>query len=365
MEPVVLGAPRVSAYRIPTDFPESDGTLAWDSTILVLVEVDAGGKHGLGYSYADTATAVLVRDKLTAVVEGRDALDISATWQALVGTIRNLGRSGIASMAISAIDVALWDLKAKLLELSIAQLLGQVRDAAPVYGSGGFTSYPNHRLCEQLAGWAGEGIGMVKMKVGREPARDPERVAAARSAIGDEVQLFVDANGAYARKQALRLARIFAEAGVTWYEEPVSFDDLAGLHLLRDRAPPGMDIAAGEYGYDAWYFRRMLAAEAVDVLQADASRCGGITGFMQAAALAQAFQLPLSAHCAPSLHAHPACAAPTLRHIEYFHDHARIEHMLFDGAPDPVDGVLRPEPANPGLGLAFKHADAKQYEIAL
>lgn len=363
METIALGKPRVSTYTIPTDGHESDGTLSWDTTTLVLVEIYAAGRCALGYSYADTATAALIRDTLAAVVAGRNALDIAGAWEAMTRTIRNLGRPGIASMAISAVDNALWDMKAKLLGLPLCQLLGMVRACAPVYGSGGFTSYDEARLCAQLGGWADDGIGMVKMKVGRAPESDPDRVALARDAVGDGVELFVDANGAYSRKQALLLASVFADHGVAWFEEPVSSDDLAGLRLLRDRAPDGMDIAAGEYGYDAWYFGRMLTAGAVDVSQADATRCAGITGFMQAAALADAFQIPLSAHCAPSIHAHPACAALRLRHIEYFYDHARIEHMLFDGALTPVDGALHPDLSRPGLGLEFKRQDAARYEV--
>ncbi|MGH8213880.1 MAG: enolase C-terminal domain-like protein [Rhodanobacteraceae bacterium] len=361
MEKILLSAPRASAYTVPTDAPESDGTLEWDSTTLVLVEVQAGGKRGTGYSYADISTAVLVRDLLGKVIEGRDAMDIAGAWSAMLASIRNLGRPGIASMAISAVDNALWDLKARLLDLPLFKLLGAVRASAPIYGSGGFTSYTDAQLRAQLSGWVGEGLTMAKIKIGREPQRDIARVGAARDAIGGEAQLFVDANGAYSRKQALNLARSFAEYDVAWFEEPVSSDDLEGLRLLRDRAPSEMDIAAGEYGYDPIYFRRMLQAGAVDVLQADATRCAGISGFMRASALCEAFNLPLSAHCAPALHTHPACAARSLRHIEYFHDHVRIESMLFDGVPKPVDGELRPDATRPGIGLEFRHKDAERY----
>ncbi|MGA9342077.1 MAG: enolase C-terminal domain-like protein [Rhodanobacteraceae bacterium] len=364
MEAVKLGPPRVSVYAVPTDAPESDGTLEWDSTTLVLVRIDAGDRHGIGYTYADSATAILIRDKLADIVEGRNALDIPGAWSAMVHAIRNLGRPGIASMAISAVDSALWDLKAKLLDLPLCKLLGLVRDAAPVYGSGGFTSYTEQQLRDQLGGWMRDGIRMVKMKVGREPQRDPQRVEVARDAIGDEVQLFVDANGAYSCKQGLKLAGKFAAMGVSWFEEPRPSEDLDGLRLMRDRAPAAMDIAAGEYGYDATYFRSMLEAGAVDVLQADATRCAGITGFMQTSALCEAFMLPLSAHCAPSVHVHPACAARPLRHIEYFHDHVRIEHMLFDGALAPVDGALHPDLSRPGLGLEFKQQDAERYRTS-
>jgi L-alanine-DL-glutamate epimerase-like enolase superfamily enzyme len=363
---VEVGVERVdvSVFVVPTDLPEADGTFAWDKTTLVLVEVTAGGVRSLGYTYADTATARLVKDSLAPVVVGRDAMNVAGAWAAMVRAIRNLGRPGVASMAISAVDAALWDLKARLLDLPLVTLLGAVRDGVPVYGSGGFTSYSLDQLQGQLGGWVSEGIPRVKMKVGTRPEDDLDRVRAAREAIGRDAELFVDANGAYSRKQALAFAEKFrSDWGVSWFEEPVSSDDLEGLRLMRDRAPAGMEIAAGEYGYDLFYFRRMLEAGAVDVLQADASRCGGVTGFLRAATLCEARPLPLSAHCAPSLHAHPACAAPTLRHIEYFHDHVRIEQVLFDGALTPSGGELRPDLSRPGMGLELKRADAARFAV--
>lgn len=353
----------VTAYRIPTDGPEADGTLSWDSTTLVLVRVTAGDCEGLGYTYGHHCLTELIRDKLAAVVTGQNALAVSGLWQAMHRQLRNLGRPGLSAMAVAAVDVALWDLKARLCELPLVSLLGAVQEAVPVYGSGGFTSYTREQLQQQLAGWVQAGIGQVKMKVGSAADTDLQRVRAAREAIGPQTALMVDANGAYDRKQALLLAEGFAVYGVNWFEEPVSSDDLEGLRLLRDRAPAGMAIAAGEYGYDSLYFRRMLAAGAVDVLQADLTRCGGITGFMQAAALCQAHGIPLSAHTAPALHAHPACAVNGFRHIEYFHDHARIEQMLFDGLPGLHDGVLQPDLSRPGLGLSLREADAARYQL--
>ena len=352
----------VSAYVVPTATPESDGTLEWNATTLVLVECEAAHTHGVGFTYADTATARLIADKLRALVIDRDAFAIADCWNAMVRQIRNLGRPGIASMAIAAVDNALWDLKARLLEVPLVRLLGEVRRAVPVYGSGGFTSYSTEALVAQLSGWVDRDIARVKMKVGRDPAADRERVRTARKAIGD-AELFVDANGAYARKQALALASAFNSAGVSWFEEPVSSDDLDGLRLLRDTAPPGMDITAGEYGYDLGYFRAMLQAGAVDVLQADATRCAGITGFMRVAALCEAFRVPLSSHCAPSIHVHPCCAATPVRHLEYFHDHVRIEEMLFDGALAARRGMLEPDRSRPGMGLDFKRADAARYAV--
>ena len=354
----------VSAYTVPTDYPESDGTYIWDKTTIVIVEASAGGKRGLGYTYADLATAKLIQEMLIPVVQERDAMDVPGAWLAMVESIRNLGRPGIASMAISAVDAALWDVKARLLDVALVTLLGAVRETVPIYGSGGFTSYSREQLQRQLGDWAADGIPRVKMKIGRKPDDDPVRVANAREAIGPDTELFVDANGAYSRKDALALADIFAaESGVTWFEEPVSSDDLDGLRLIRDRAPAGMDIAAGEYGYDLWYFRRMLDAGAVDVLQADATRCAGITGFMRVGALVEARSMPLSSHCGPSLHVHPCCAVSNFRHMEYFHDHVRIERMFFDGVPTPLHGALRPDRSRPGMGLEFKRSDAAKYAV--
>ncbi|HVV83846.1 MAG TPA: enolase C-terminal domain-like protein [Kofleriaceae bacterium] len=358
-----IASVEAAAYRIPTDRPEADGTFAWDATTLVVVHTTAGGVRGVGYTYGSPAIVPLVRDELAARIAGRDAMAIEGAWNALVAAVRNLGRPGLAATAISAIDASLWDLKAKLLGLPLVTLLGEVRPRAAVYGSGGFTSYSEAELCEQLAGWAAGGISRVKMKVGSAPHDDAARVAAARRALGDGPELMVDANGAYHRAQAIGLAHAFAPHGVTWFEEPVSSDDVAGLRCVREREPPGMAIAAGEYGWDAFCFRRLLEAGAVDVLQADATRCLGITGFLAAARLCQAFGVPLSAHCAPTLHAHPACAATPLVHVEYFHDHVRLERMLFDGFPSGDGGWLEPDRTRPGLGIELKAADARRYAL--
>lgn len=353
----------VSAFTVPVESPESDGTIEWDATTLVLVHVTAGGKTGLGYSYADVAAAQLIAKTLAPKIRGSNALATGNAWQAMVRSIRNLGRPGISSMAISAVDNALWDLKGKHLGLSVAALLGQVRPQIMAYGSGGFTSYSDRKLVDQLAGWANDGLLAVKMKIGRDAAADVRRVKLVREAIGPHVELFVDANGAYSRKQALLQAGRFAESGVAWFEEPVSSDDLEGLRLIRDQGPAGMAIAAGEYGYDAPYFRRMLSAQAVDVQQADATRCAGITGFLQADALCESFCMPLSAHCAPSLHAHACCAAQRAIHTEYFFDHVRIERMAFEGAIQAKAGMLQPDLSQPGLGLVWKEADMRRFQV--
>lgn len=353
----------VSAYKIPTDFPEADGTFAWESTTIVVVEIRAGGQQGIGYTYSNEAAGLLIHSMLSPLLKGQNVMAIQKAWIAITQKIRNQGRPGITSTAISAVDVALWDLKAKLLDLPLVTLLGPSKNGIPVYGSGGFTSYPIPKLQEQLRDWVATGISRVKMKIGTHPSEDLDRVKAAREAIGPETELFVDANGAYSRKEALSFAEQFAPLGVKWFEEPVSSDDLEGLRLIRDRGPAGMAIAAGEYGYDPFYFRHMLEAGAVDVLMADGTRCGGITGFLGVDRLCEAYGQPLSAHTSPSIHMHACCAGLSTIHIEYFHDHVRIEQLLFDGVMVPRQGILYPDLSRSGLGLEFKRKDAEQWRV--
>jgi L-alanine-DL-glutamate epimerase-like enolase superfamily enzyme len=352
----------VAAYRVPTDEPESDGTAEWDATTIVVVEAHGGGETGLGYTYCDAAAAQVVDGLLRDVVEGADALAPQAAALAMGAALRNAGRPGIGFCALSAVDVALWDLKARLHGVALADLVGRAHDDVPVYGSGGFCSYSLGRIGEQLGDWAAEGIPRVKMKVARDPEADPKRLDAAREAIGDDVELFVDANGAFAPKQALAWAERYAtEWGAGWFEEPVSSADLDGLRLVREHGPAGLDVAAGEYAYVPRDFANLLGA--VDCLQADVTRAGGVTGVLAAGGFAQTHGLDVSAHCAPQVSAHVFCGVPTRRHLEWFHDHVRVERMLFDGVLEPVDGVLRPDAGRPGLGIELKRREAEQWAV--
>ncbi|MFE6281851.1 enolase C-terminal domain-like protein [Streptomyces sp. NPDC057877] len=361
-----LHRPAVSVYTVPTDAPEADGTLAWDTTTVVIAEVTTREATGTGWTYGPAAVADFLSDHLAPLVQGRSALDIPAVHARMSRAVRNAGRPGIAACAISALDIALWDLKARLLELPLTRLLGAARDAVPVYGSGGFTTYHDTHLAAQLGGWVhGQHIPRVKMRIGeawgRAVPRDLARIRAARQVIGDDAELYVDAGGAYTRKQAVRVGRTLAEYGVGWFEEPVSSDDLTGLRLVRDALV--CDVTAGEYGYDLPYFGRMIAAGAVDCLQIDATRCGGVTEFLRAAAVAQAHGLEVSAHGAPHAHAAVAAAVPNLRHVEWFHDHVRVESMFFDGALDPTGGTVRPA-AGVGHGLTLRAEEIAEYRVA-
>ncbi len=359
----------VAAYRVPTEEAESDGTLEWDHTTIVVVRVSAGGERGLGYTYTHQAAGEIARMLLDKVVLGRTAMSPRGAWWAMHEALRNVPARGLAMMAVSAIDTALWDLKAKLLKQPLCTLLGRVREAVPVYASGGFTSYDEAKLCAQLGGWAEEGFARVKMKVGRWPEDDPRRVRAARHAIGEQVELFVDANGAYTLGEATRLAHEFAAENVVWFEEPRPSDDPGGLAHVRERAPAGMEIAAGEYADIEAEFLKLIGgsnegrARACDVVQPDVTRCGGVTGFVRVAALTGGHHVEVSTHCAPAVSLHPACACREVRHMEYFYDHVRLEPMLFDGVPACREGRLVPDLSRPGCGLELKEQDAERFRV--
>ena len=355
-----------AVYRIPTDQPEADGTFAWDATTMVVVHAAAGGQTGTGWTYTAPAAASVIKDLLADTVTGVSALDVTGAYDRMHRAVRNVGRPGIAATAISAVDTALWDLKARLLGVRLATLLGVVHNVVPVYGSGGFTSYDEPTLDRQLEEWVHNlRIPRVKIKIaeswGAAVDRDLARMRQARKVIGSDAELYVDANGGYTRKQAIRVGHAAADLEVSWFEEPVSSDDLDGLREVRKAVDA--DVAAGEYGYDLPYFQRMCAAGAVDCLQADASRCGGITDWQRVAATAAAHGLQISGHCVPHLHLDAAAATINLRHLEWFHDHARIETMLLDGALRPIDGVLRPDLTTPGHGLTLREPDAERYRI--
>jgi L-alanine-DL-glutamate epimerase-like enolase superfamily enzyme len=361
---VAVEAVHARAFQIPSATEEeSDGTLVWDSTAIVVVEAQADGVTGLGYTYCHPAAAQVVAGKLAGSVEGADALMPERAWAAMQVQARQLGHAGIAAMAISAVDVALWDLKARLLGICLADALPRFHEGVPVYGSGGFTNYSDEQLHDQVAEWMRDGFPRVKIKVGRDKAADPHRVELVRSVTGPAVELMVDGNGAYTPQEALLWASRFRAQGVSYFEEPVSSDDLDGLAEVRAGAPPGLAVAAGEYGWNLPYFQRMLDAGAVHILQADVTRCGGITNLLRVDGLCRARCLPFSAHCAPAISAHACCAMESLVHLEYFFDHYRIEGMLFAGTLEPSQGVLTPDRGRPGLGLQLREDVAERYEV--
>jgi L-alanine-DL-glutamate epimerase-like enolase superfamily enzyme len=356
-----ITAVRTTSYRFPTPSPEADGTLTWDATTAVTVEVDADGRTGLGWTYSSPAAGTVIGGELAAAVRGRDAFDVTGAWAAMQRAGRNLGTRGLYAQALSAVDIALWDLKARLLDRPLADLFGRVRDRVPVYGSGGFTTYDDAQLADQVAQWRAAGCTAMKIKIaeswGRNVPRDLRRTERLRELAGGGAELMVDANGGYSPGQARRVGRVLDEQGVVWFEEPVSSDDTAALGLLRSVL--GCDVAAGEYVSDVRDAGRLTPV--VDCLQLDVTRCGGYTGWLRCAALAAAAGMQVSGHCAPSLHTPVAAALPELRHVEWFADHARLEPLLADGTPVVRDGALR-VPAGPGHAMTLR-ADADRWRL--
>ena len=345
-----------SVFAIDLPEPEADGTLGWDKTTVVTITTHAGDASGLGWTYGPSAIAAVIDELLAEVVTGQSTMNIGQTYLGMRRATRNAPTPGLVSLAISAVDVALWDLKAKLLNVPLTVLFGQMHDRIPLYGSGGFTTQTEKQLGDQLDGWLSQGLTAVKIKIaensGDNVDRDLRRIAFTRATIGPDVALMVDANGGYTTKQAARLAETFAHTNVTWFEEPVSSDHLADLALLRSLTTA--DITAGEYGTTVDYFNAMCAARAVDCLQIDASRCGGYTGLFAAATLAEAYGLTVSTHCAPNLHAPAAAAIPNLRHSEWFSDHVAADQQVFLGQPRLQDGSLIPSDDTPGHGMRLR-----------
>lgn len=358
------GGPRIdrvttAVYDFPTPEPEADGTFTWSATTAVTAAVHAGGRTGLGWTYSSPAAAKVIEHHLAGAVQHHDAFDVPGGWQAMRRACRNLGTKGLVMHAISAVDIAWWDLKGRLLETSLVRLFGRARQQVPIYGSGGFTTYDDRQLAEQVEWWHSVGASAMKIKIGQDRGgnvpRDLARVAQLAEFAGSGVALMVDANGGYTTAQARRVGAELDALGVVWFEEPVSSDDVEGLGIVRNSVR--CDVTAGEYAADDYDARALVPV--VDCLQLDVTRCGGFTGWLSAAAVAQAHNLEVSGHCAPALHAHVAGAAPNLRHVEWFVDHARLEPELVDGAPLVRDGALHVDPDRAGHGMSLStRADA-------
>jgi len=354
MTPPVVERVDWQVRNFPTPEPEADGTLEWSATTAVVVQLESRGCVGVGWTYSSPAAAAVVEHHLAGVVRGRPVPDVEAGWQAMHRAGRNLGTRGLFLQAMSAVDVAWWDLKAQVLGVPLPDLLGRCRDTVPIYGSGGFTTMTDDQLAAQVSQWSELGCRAMKIKIGeswgRCVERDLARVERLRGLAGDEVVLMVDANGAYSLGQALRVGQRLDELGVEWFEEPVTSDDVDGLSWLRDRLR--CDVAAGEYVSEVDDLRALVPA--VDCVQLDATRCGGYTGFLRGAFVAAASHREVSAHCAPALHAPVAAAVPNLRHVEYFADHARLEPSLLEGIAPVHDGALVPVHDRPGAGWTLR-----------
>ena len=337
-----------AVYTIPTDAPEADGTLAWDKTTMVLVTARAGGEQGLGWSYTSRAAAAVVGELLAGTVTGRDAFDVAGAAEAMARQVRNVGRPGIAAMAISAVDIALWDLKARRAKLPLWRLLGGFDPRVPCYAGGIDLDLSVEALLRQTDDNLSRGFRAIKMKVGRpDLAADVARVKAMRAHLGEGFPLMADANMKWTVEEAIRAARALQPYDLTWLEEPIIPDDVAGH--ARILAAGGVPIAAGENLRSLWEFKNYIVAGAVSYPEPDATNCGGVTSFMKIARLAEAFNLPVTSHGAHDITVHLLAACPNRSYLEAhgFGLDRYIEHPLV------LEGGMAPAPVLPGHGVSF------------
>ncbi len=346
-----LHYPNVPAVQDGTLAPPGPGA-GGRSHLFVHIKTDED-IEGLGVGQASPGSAQLIETVLKQILIGQDPFDIEQLWSEMFWKLRTFGNKGIASQALSAVDIGLWDLKAKALALPLYRLLGAYTDAVPIYGSGGWTNLSEAELVAEMSGYVEQGIRRVKMKVardyGRGEAEDIARVAAVRKAIGDDVALYIDGNYGYYPKQAIYMAREFEQFQVGWFEEPVLVDDVQGMAEIRRAID--IPIAAGELESGKYKFRELIAGGAVDIAQPDVGRVGGVTEWMKVAHLAHAFNLLVAPHAVQLVHLHLACATPNLKAVEYLGSLLECDNLWYTQIPEPKDGMWSPFPDKPGLGL--------------
>ena len=323
------------------------------------------GLQGLGLGGGAQAARELIERTLKPRLLGQDPLHIERLWDEMFWAIRGVGRKGLAFCALSAVDIALWDLKAKFFEVPLYRLLGPYTETVPIYGSGGWTHFSVDELIAEQVGYVERGMRSVKMKVGKDfgqsEREDIQRLAAVREAVGDDVELLIDANNGYYAKQAIRMAAEFAPYRVGWFEEPVLADDIEGLAAVARAID--IPVATGEHEYTKYGFKDLIARGGADIVQPDVGRCGGVTEWMKVAHLAHAFNLPVAPHAYQLVHLHLACATPNLRIVEYLGVVAEMDEIVYRDVPQPEGGMLSPFADKPGLGLALDPVAVDKYAV--
>ena len=321
------------------------------------------GLEGLGTGDGGRTAQLLINESLKPLLIGQDPLRIEKLWDDMFWRLRGVGRKGLAFAAISAVDIALWDLKAKYFNVPLYELLGAYTDSVPIYGSGGWTHFSVDELVAEQLGYVERGMKSVKMKVGKDfgqsEKEDIARLAAVREAVGDEIEILIDANNGYYAKQAIRMAREFAPYRVGWFEEPVLADDIEGLAVIARAID--IPVATGEHEYSKYGFRELIARGGADIAQPDIGRVGGVTEWMKVAHLAHAFNLPVAPHAFQVVHLHVTCATPNLRIVEYLGASEEFDRLAYTEFPEPVDGMWSPNPDKPGLGLELNPDVVKKY----
>jgi L-alanine-DL-glutamate epimerase-like enolase superfamily enzyme len=334
----------------------ADATRKVETIGFVIVRVTTDqGLEGIGVTYHEVggeATCELINRNMAPKLIGRDPLETEAIWQELFHYLRGIGRKGLMFCALSAIDIALWDLKGKIVDLPLCKLLGGARTKVPVYASGGWTSYSDEELVDEIEGMIARGFTAVKFKVGFDGGqnlrRDAERVRKVREAVGPDIKLLVDANNSFDAATAVQLANRIREYDITLFEEPVFADDIPGL--ARFKRGTDIPLATGEHEYTKFGVRDLLIHEAADIVQVDGARAGGYTEMLKCAALTQAWNVKFAPHAMENVHLQLAAAVPNALFLERLLMFEDLTALVFRDAPLPIGGFMH-VPNLPGLGL--------------
>jgi L-alanine-DL-glutamate epimerase-like enolase superfamily enzyme len=348
----------VHLVSLPVASGLTDATRTVESVGYTVVRVTTDqGLEGFGITYHEVggeATRYLVLKSIAPKLMGRDPFDTEVIWQEMFGYLRGVGRKGLTFGALSAIDIALWDLKGKACGLPLYKLFGGGPTRVPVYASGGWTSYDDDQLVDEMLDMVGQGYRSIKFKVGvdggKHPSRDVIRVRKVREAVGPDIDLLLDANNAWDASTAVRFANRVREYNPLLLEEPVFADDIPGL--ARFKRGTDIPLATGEHEYTKWGVRDLLLAEAADIVQVDGARAGGFTEMLKCAALTQAWNVQFAPHAMENLHIHLVSAranAPFLERLRLFE---KITAAVFIDPPVPKDGYMELTHA-PGLGLTL------------
>lgn len=340
--------------RISAGYTDATRKVEMVGYVVVRVTTDQG-LEGIGLTYHEVggeATRELILRNMAPKLIGRDPLETEAIWQEFFHYLRGVGRKGLMYGALSAVDIALWDLKGKIVDLPLYRLLGGNRTKIPVYASGGWTSFSDDQLVDEMKGMVAQGYKAVKFKVGVEggtnPRRDVERVRKVREALGPTIDILVDANNCFDAATGVQLANRIREYDIFLFEEPVFADDIPGLAKFKR----GTDIplGTGEHEYTKFGVRDLLLHDAVDIVQVDGARVGGYTEMLKAAALTQAWNVKFAPHAMENIHLNLAGAVPNTLFLERLIMFEEITARTFRNAPVPVDGFME-IPDLPGLGL--------------
>jgi L-alanine-DL-glutamate epimerase-like enolase superfamily enzyme len=349
---------KVDVHLVSSEVPAgiADSTRKVETLGFAIVRVTTDqGLEGIGVTYHEVggeATRELIRRNMAPRLIGRDPLETEVLWQEFFHYLRGVGRKGLSFCALSAIDIALWDLKGKIAGLPVYRLLGGTRSRMPVYASGGWTSYDDDQLVAEMKSMVARGYAIIKMKVGfdggRKINRDVVRVRKVRDAVGPDIRILVDANNCFDAATAVQLANRIRECDITLFEEPVFADDIPGL--ARFRRGTDIPLATGEHEYTKFGVRDLLLAEAADIVQVDGARVGGYTEMLKCAALTQAWNVGFAPHAMEHIHMSLVAAIPNALFLERLLMFEGVTERVFKNAPAPVDGHMT-VPDVPGIGL--------------